>query len=124
MDSEKLKAVAETIRIGSHAKHVFLCPGQLCCSKEVGDAAWAALKKECEVRGITPGTDELSIARTKAGCLRVCRDGPVAVVYPEGTYYAELTADRIPRFVQEHLIAGKPIAEWTFAENPLLPPSV
>ena len=30
-----------------------------------------------------------------------------------------MTAERIPRFVQEHLIDGKPIEEWIFARNPL-----
>ena len=41
------------------------------------------------------------------------------VVYPEGTWYHGMTAERIPRFIQEHLTEGKPIAEWVFAENPL-----
>jgi (2Fe-2S) ferredoxin len=41
------------------------------------------------------------------------------VVYPEGTYYYGMTADRIPRFVEEHLVGGKPIEEWIFARNPL-----
>jgi (2Fe-2S) ferredoxin len=56
---------------------------------------------------------------TKVGCLRVCAGGPILVVYPEGTWYAGMTADRIPRFVQEHLVDGKPIEEWIFARNPL-----
>ena len=59
------------------------------------------------------------VYRTKANCLRVCVQGPIAVVYPEGTWYGGMTADRIPRFVQEHLIDGKPIEEWIFARNPL-----
>ena len=44
------------------------------------------------------------------------------VVYPEGTYYCGMTADRIPEFVQKHLIDGQPVEEWVFARNPL-PPS-
>ncbi len=58
-------------------------------------------------------------ARTKAGCLRICCQGPTLVVYPEGTWYHGMTADRIPRLVQEHLREGKPIAEWIFANAPL-----
>ena len=54
--------------------------------------------------------------------LRVCTDGPIVVVYPEGTYYCRMTADRIPEFVQKHLIDGQPVEEWVFARNPL-PPS-
>jgi (2Fe-2S) ferredoxin len=41
------------------------------------------------------------------------------VVYPEGTWYHGMTADRIPTFVQKHLVEGKPIAEWIFARNSL-----
>ncbi len=41
------------------------------------------------------------------------------VVYPEGTWYHGMTAERIPRFVKEHLIEGRPIEEWIFARNPL-----
>jgi (2Fe-2S) ferredoxin len=41
------------------------------------------------------------------------------VVYPEGTWYHGMTAERIPRFVQEHLVEGKPIREWIFADNRL-----
>jgi (2Fe-2S) ferredoxin len=41
------------------------------------------------------------------------------VVYPEGTWYHDMTADRIPEFVQRHLMEGRPIADWMFAQNPL-----
>jgi (2Fe-2S) ferredoxin len=30
-----------------------------------------------------------------------------------------MTADRIPRLVEEHLIGGKPVEDWVFARNPL-----
>ena len=59
------------------------------------------------------------VLRTKVECLDLCCDGPVAVVYPEGTWYSGLTADRIPRFVRDHLVGGCPVAEWVFAHNPL-----
>lgn len=44
--------------------------------------------------------------------------GPIAVVYPEGTWYHGLTAERIPLFVEQHLVKGEPVREWVFAENP------
>jgi (2Fe-2S) ferredoxin len=34
-----------------------------------------------------------------------------------------MTADRIPLFVEQHLEEGKPIEEWIFARNPLVPES-
>jgi (2Fe-2S) ferredoxin len=30
-----------------------------------------------------------------------------------------MTAERIPEFVQRHLIGGQAVQEWVFAQNPL-----
>jgi len=114
-----LSEVAAKLKIGSFHRHVFLCIGDACCTSEAGLAAWEALKKELKDRNLSLSEGPAACYRTKAGCLRVCIGGPIAVVYPEGTCYAGLTADRVPRFVQEHLVDGRPIEEWIFARNPL-----
>jgi (2Fe-2S) ferredoxin len=112
---EELTAAARKLGIGRYQRHVFLCTGPSCCTPETGLAAWEALKK-----GIKE--NDLSMCqRSKVGCLRICCHGPTAVVYPEGTWYHGMTAERIPRFVQEHLVEGRPVQEWIFAENPLPP---
>jgi (2Fe-2S) ferredoxin len=118
-EMRKLAEIAAKLRIGGYRRHVFLCIGDSCCSKQQGEAAWDALKRELKERNLSPGTAENSCYRTKVGCLRVCSNGPIAVVYPEGTYYCELTAERIPEFVQRHLIGGQPVEEWVFVRNPL-----
>jgi (2Fe-2S) ferredoxin len=41
------------------------------------------------------------------------------LVYPEGTWYSGMSAERVPQFVQQHLIEGKPVEEWVFARNPI-----
>ena len=87
--------------------------------KEGAQAAWDALKDELKARNLSLATGPAACYRTKVGCMRICAGGPILVVYPEGTWYGGMTADRIPRFVQEHLIDGKPIEEWIFARNPL-----
>lgn len=116
---DELAAIADKLLIGRYHRHVFLCVGEACCSAEVGAAAWDALKDELKRRNLSLATGPQACYRTKVGCLRVCQDGPIAVVYPEGTYYAGLTADRVPEFVQRHLVDGTPVAEWVFARNPL-----
>ncbi len=112
--SEQLRAAAQKLNVGGYLRHVFLCTGPSCCTPETGLAAWEALKKELKERGLTNVTH-----RTKASCLRICCHGPTMVVYPDGTWYHGMTAERIPRFVQEHLVEGRPVVEWVFATNPL-----
>lgn len=115
---EQLRAAATKLGLGRYQRHVFLCTGPTCCTPETGMAAWEVLKQQLKDTGI--GT---SCYRTKVGCLRICCHGPTMVVYPEGTWYHGMTAERIPRFVREHLIEGKPIREWIFADNPIAPGS-
>lgn len=119
MDKDKLAKVAESLHIGSYERHVFLCVGEQCAPKAVSAAAWEALKGELKRRNLSLSSVPGACYRTKVDCLRVCQGGPIAVVYPEGTYYAELTADRVPEFVQKHIVEGRPVEEWVFARNPL-----
>jgi (2Fe-2S) ferredoxin len=114
-DRQKQEEAARKLGIGGLRRHVLLCIGETCCTGEVGMAAWEALKGQIKERGLK------ECYRTKVGCLRICAGGPVAVVYPEGTWYAGITAERVPRLVQEHLVEGRPVEEWVFARNPLPP---
>jgi (2Fe-2S) ferredoxin len=114
---KELEGIAEQRGIGGYGRHVFLCTGPTCCTPEAGLAAWEALKQQIKDRDL--GTGPNACYRTKVGCLRICCQGPTMVVYPEGTWYHGMSADRIPRLVQEHLVDGRPIREWVFADNPL-----
>lgn len=116
-NQEPLQAAVAKYGIGSYHRHVFLCTGPSCCTPETGLAAWEALKKAHKERGL--GTGPNACYRTKVGCLRICCHGPTMVIYPEGTWYQDMTADRIPEFVRRHLVEGQPIREWIFADNPL-----
>jgi (2Fe-2S) ferredoxin len=115
--NDQLQTVAAKLGIGAYRRHVFLCTGPNCCTPETGQAAWDGLKQALKDRGLASGPNPCY--RTKVGCLRICCHGPTMVVYPEGTWYHGMTAEHIPRFVEEHLVGGKPIAEWVFAANPL-----
>ena len=61
--------------------------------------------------------------RTKCGCLRVCTQGPICVVYPEGAWYRNVTPENAERIIQEHVIGGRVVEELCFARNPLPPSS-
>jgi (2Fe-2S) ferredoxin len=114
-----LADAARKLSIGSYRRHVFLCIGDSCCTSEVGAAAWNELKTLLKDMNLTLSTAPNACYRTKVNCLRICQSGPIVVVYPEGTWYAGMTKERIPRFVQEHLVEGRPIEEWIFARNAL-----
>ncbi len=113
----QLEEVAGRLGVGSYHRHVLLCTGPNCCSPEQGLAAWEMLKKEIKENNLGSGPN--ACYRTKVGCLRICCHGPTLLVYPEGTWYHGMSADRIPLFVRRHLVEGQPVKEWVFAHNPL-----
>jgi (2Fe-2S) ferredoxin len=116
--AERLNALVEQLKIKQIRRHIFLCADQTkpkCAPKEEGLASWNYLKRRLEELGLTKA--DKAVHRTKANCLRVCHQGPIAVVYPEGVWYHSVTPAVLERIIQEHLIEGRPVQEYVFANS-------
>ncbi len=103
-----------------YERHVFFClnerdKGEDSCARHGAQAGFDRCKARVKKDGLAgPG----QVRVNKAGCLDRCAGGPVAVVYPEGTWYSYVDASDIDEIVDSHLKHGK------IVERLLLPPDV
>jgi (2Fe-2S) ferredoxin len=97
--------------------HLLLCatPSKaLCCpDPAIGAASWEALKRLVRELGLEdPARAEGILLRTKADCLRICAEGPILLIWPEGTVYGGVSPERIEPILREHVIGSQPIEQW------------
>ena len=109
-------------RVSLISHHLLLCatPAKaLCCpDPAVGVASWSRLKQLVRELGLEdPARKQGIVLRTKADCLRICAEGPILLIWPDGVIYGGVTAERLERILKDHVIGGVPIENWVVGRN-------
>lgn len=89
-----------------YEKHVFICTaGSACCQDGDANAVQTTLKKLVAARPELKGRVRVN----QSGCLNQCGHGPMMVVYPEGVWYWQMTADKASEVFERHIVGGEPV---------------
>lgn len=118
--SKSIQDIANDFKVNRLTHHILLCCDQTnpkCCSKDDSLISWNYLKEQVEI--FNRDNAHLEVFRTKANCLRLCQQGPIAVVYPDGTWYHSCTPEVLNRILQEHILQNKPVKEYIIESHPL-----
>lgn len=110
---EVLAERAAIAHVGTMRRQVQLCTSVDCDA--AGDPAGAlrALKHEVARAGL-----RRQVLVTEVSCLEICEEGPIALVQPDGTWYARVDEEAATRIVGKHLADGRPVANHHFLTSP------
>lgn len=110
--------MSETIKpeMTNYSRQVLVCIGDSCASDGQGMALFIELKRKLTELGLDTG--DARVLRSKVGCLGICKSGPLICIQPDGVWYYDINSEKLDRIIEQHLIAGHPVKEWIFHQNP------
>ncbi|WP_462282517.1 NADH-ubiquinone oxidoreductase-F iron-sulfur binding region domain-containing protein [Ruminococcus champanellensis] len=91
--------------------HVLICGGTGCTSSG-SLKIYDKLQEEINKNGLSK---EVQVVKT--GCFGLCANGPIMIVYPEGTFYSMVNVEDIPEIVSEHLLKGRIVTRLVYQET-------
>lgn len=121
-DIERLRALAP-IAAAPIRHHVFVCTGKSCAARDSA-AVRDAFERDLKARGILFGREAKgknpngSIVLTECESVGFCAIGPTVLVYPDGTWYAQVRASDVPEIIEEHLLKGRPVERLALIKMP------
>ncbi|MBR3308490.1 MAG: NADH-quinone oxidoreductase subunit NuoF [Lachnospiraceae bacterium] len=96
-----------------YRKQVLICGGTGCTSSGSREII-SALEAELEKKGLK------DVLVVKTGCFGLCALGPIMIVYPEGTFYSQMTPEHVVTVCDQHLIeGGEPVKELLYTDSVL-----
>ena len=115
----KQRRTAEKLRLDRIERHIFLCcdPTKArCASRKNTLRSWKYLQIRLRELGLSK---KGGVYATRANCLDICDGGPIAVVYPDGTWYGHCDPPVLERILKEHLLGGEVVEEYLIARRPI-----
>ena len=98
---------------GYYQRHLFFCTNDRGAGAErpsCNQCGSAVLRDYAKSRIKESGlAGQGKVRVNKAGCLDRCEEGPVCVVYPEGTWYTYIDEEDVDEIIDSHIINGKPV---------------
>ncbi len=102
---------AKSSKVSDNQRTILVCHGTGCVSGKAIEIREALEKTVVEM-----GLDGVKV--DFSGCHGFCQQGPIAVVEPEGIFYAHVSVDDVPEIVQSHFRDGQPVTRL-FYKDPI-----
>src|SRR6476619_1651535 len=121
-DRDDLRALAP-VAAAPITRHVFVCTGKSCSARDSAEVL-SAFERELKQRGILFGREAKgknpngSIVLTECASVGFCAIGPTVLVYPDGTWYAQVRAADVPEIIEQHLLNGRPVERLALMRVP------
>lgn len=121
-DNEQLKVLAP-VATAPIRHHVFVCTGKSCSARESAEVR-QRFEDELKSRGILFGREAKgknprgSIVLTECESVGFCSIGPAVMIYPDGVWYAQVTAADVAEIVEQHLLGGRVVERLALVQLP------
>jgi (2Fe-2S) ferredoxin len=120
-DKKRQKIYQRRLKKVNVQRHLLLCATptkQKCFKGDEGNKTWECLKKTLKNYENDSFSRNIQIMRSKVDCLRICKNGPILLIWPDGIWYEKVSPEKVSKIFTSHIINGYPIEKWIFKKTP------